>query len=55
MEVAKETLEKAEECLNINYHGSKRVVEALVPLLQLSSSGNIVNLSSTAGQLKVIS
>jgi len=34
-------------CFDTNYYGCKRVIEALLPLLQLSSSGaRIVNLSS---------
>ncbi|XP_044491827.1 (+)-neomenthol dehydrogenase-like [Mangifera indica] len=46
-----ETYELAEECLNINYYGAKRTCEALIPLLQLSDSPNIVNVSSGAGRL----
>ncbi|KAK9280599.1 hypothetical protein L1049_014293 [Liquidambar formosana] len=53
--VIKQTYEKAEECLNTNYYGCKRVVEALLPLLQLSPSGaRIVNVSSLRGELKRI-
>ncbi|KAJ9171347.1 hypothetical protein P3X46_014731 [Hevea brasiliensis] len=44
-----------EECLAINYYGAKRMVEALVPLLQLSDSPRIVNVSSSLGKLKNIS
>ncbi|KAI3812632.1 hypothetical protein L1987_17343 [Smallanthus sonchifolius] len=40
-----------EECLNINYYGTKRVTEALVPLLQFSKSARIVNVSSAYGDL----
>ncbi|KAA8550098.1 hypothetical protein F0562_001782 [Nyssa sinensis] len=50
--VIKTTYEKAEECLNTNYYGCKRVIEALLPLLQLSTSGGrIVNVSSLRGEL----
>ena len=49
-----QTYEMAEECLKTNYYGTKRVTEALLPLLQLSESARIVNLSSFYGQLKVI-
>lgn len=52
-ELASETFETAEECLNTNYYGAKRMVEALVPLLQLSDSPRIVNVSSLLGLLKV--
>ncbi|XP_044491825.1 (+)-neomenthol dehydrogenase-like isoform X2 [Mangifera indica] len=53
-ELASETFETAEECLNTNYYGAKRMVEALVPLLQLSDSPRIVNVSSLLGLLKNI-
>nr|GMD81946.1 (+)-neomenthol dehydrogenase-like [Ipomoea batatas] len=48
-----ETYELVEQCLNINYAGTKRMVEAFLPLLQLSHSPTIVNVSSTLGNLKV--
>ncbi|KAJ0967104.1 hypothetical protein J5N97_024021 [Dioscorea zingiberensis] len=51
---AKETYEKAVECLNTNYYGAKRVTEALLPLLQLSNAPRIVNLTSLYGQLEHI-
>ncbi|RVW75274.1 Short-chain dehydrogenase/reductase 2b [Vitis vinifera] len=41
-----------EECLKTNYYGAKRMIEALIPLLQLSDSPKIINLSSRAGQLQ---
>ncbi|KAH7556973.1 hypothetical protein JRO89_XS11G0022400 [Xanthoceras sorbifolium] len=50
-ELLTETYEMAEECLNTNYYGAKRMVEALVSLLQLSDSPRIVNVSSVGGQL----
>ncbi|KAL3649541.1 hypothetical protein CASFOL_005944 [Castilleja foliolosa] len=37
----------AVECLQINYYGLKRTTEGLLPLLQLSDSPRIVNISST--------
>ena len=49
-----ETYELTEECLQINYYGAKRTAEALIPLLQLSDSPRIVNVSSGAGKLKNI-
>lgn len=53
--VIKQTYEKAEECLNTNYYGVKRLTEALLPMLQLSTSGaRIVNVSSLRGELKRI-
>ncbi|KAH7663062.1 Short-chain dehydrogenase/reductase SDR protein [Dioscorea alata] len=52
--VAVEEFEKAEECLNINYYGTKKVIDGLMPLLQLSHSPRIVNVSSFAGKLQCI-
>ncbi|PRQ57916.1 putative oxidoreductase [Rosa chinensis] len=49
-----ETYELTEECLQINYYGAKRTAEALIPLLQLSDSPRIVNVSSGSGKLKNI-
>ncbi|KAK9145096.1 hypothetical protein Sjap_004999 [Stephania japonica] len=46
------TYESSKECLDINYYGTKRVTEALLPLLQLSNSARIVNVSSGAGLLQ---
>ncbi|KAI3888840.1 hypothetical protein MKX03_002372 [Papaver bracteatum] len=51
-QMIKETYESAEECLQTNYYGVKSVTKALIPLLQLSNSPRIVNVSSLAGQLK---
>ncbi|CAJ1950046.1 unnamed protein product [Sphenostylis stenocarpa] len=47
-----QTYELAEECLQINYYGAKITLESLMPLLQLSDSPRIVNVSSTLGQLE---
>ena len=52
-EIMIEPFEQAEECLKVNYYGPKRIIEALTPLLQLSDSPRIVNVSSSAGKLKV--
>nr|XP_023886946.1 salutaridine reductase-like [Quercus suber]POE67962.1 salutaridine reductase [Quercus suber] len=54
-EVIKQTYQTTEDCLRTNYYGTKQVSEALIPLLLLSNSGRIVNVSSTLGQLKFIS
>ncbi|XWS46050.1 hypothetical protein CRYUN_Cryun14cG0031200 [Craigia yunnanensis] len=53
-EIATQTFELAEECLETNYYGARRMVEAFVPLLQLSNSARIVNVSSILGLLKNI-
>ncbi|KAL5727552.1 (+)-neomenthol dehydrogenase [Ranunculus cassubicifolius] len=52
--IMEQTTEKAEDCLKTNYYGTKAVTEALLPLLQLSNSANIVNVTSTYGQLMFI-
>lgn len=49
-----QTVELAKECLETNYYGVKRTTEALLPLLQLSDSPRIVNISSSMGKLKNI-
>ncbi|XP_047337574.1 (+)-neomenthol dehydrogenase-like [Impatiens glandulifera] len=49
-----QTYELAEECIQINYYGAKRMIEAFIPLLQLSDSPRIVNVSSSMGKLKNI-
>ena len=45
--------ELAKECLLTNYYGAKRMADSLIPLLQLSSSPRIVNVSSSMGKLEV--
>ncbi|XP_042479971.1 (+)-neomenthol dehydrogenase-like isoform X1 [Macadamia integrifolia] len=53
--VSQQTSEKAEECLDTNYYGCKRVTESLIPLLKLSrSGGRIVNVSSLRGEFRRI-
>lgn len=49
-----QTYEKTKGCLETNFYGTKRVTEALLPLLHLSKSARIVNMSSLYGLLKVI-
>jgi len=41
-----QTYESVKECVETNYYGAKRTTEALIPLLQLSDSPRIVNVSS---------
>ncbi|XP_048141613.1 (+)-neomenthol dehydrogenase-like isoform X3 [Rhodamnia argentea] len=50
-EISTTTYELTEECININYCGAKRMVDAFIGLLQLSDSPRIVNVSSGAGKL----
>ncbi|KAI3888839.1 hypothetical protein MKX03_002371 [Papaver bracteatum] len=54
-QVITDTYELAEECLQTNYYGVKSVTKALIPLLQLSDSPRIVNVSSRMGKMKNIS
>jgi (+)-neomenthol dehydrogenase len=51
--VADQTYELAEDCLKTNYYGTKGMVEAFLPILQLSNSPRIVNVSSSMGHLQV--
>ncbi|KAL0464763.1 UNVERIFIED_CONTAM: (+)-neomenthol dehydrogenase [Sesamum latifolium] len=53
-EIMTQTYDLTAECLQINYYGAKRTTEALLPLLQLSDSPRIVNVSSSMGKLKHI-
>ncbi|KAK3021444.1 hypothetical protein RJ639_045633, partial [Escallonia herrerae] len=53
-EIVTNDYELAVECLQTNYYGAKRMVEAFIPLLQLSDSPRIVNVSSSTGNLKNI-
>ncbi|XP_047980766.1 (-)-isopiperitenone reductase-like [Salvia hispanica] len=46
-----QTYEAGEKCIHTNYYGVKRVTEAFIPLLQLSDSPTIVNVSSMGGHL----
>ncbi|KAL2330341.1 hypothetical protein Fmac_017922 [Flemingia macrophylla] len=49
-----EKLEIAEACIRTNYYGAKLMCEALIPLLELSDSPRLVNVSSTMGILEKI-
>ncbi|XP_062214233.1 short-chain dehydrogenase/reductase 2b-like isoform X4 [Phragmites australis] len=51
----RETYDAGKECLRTNYYGTKQVIEALLPLLQASDDGRIVNVSSEFGQLRLFS
>lgn len=48
-----QTYELAEECVKTNYYGAKKMTEALLPLLQLSDSPRVSNITSGVGQLTV--
>ncbi|XP_061340154.1 (+)-neomenthol dehydrogenase-like [Gastrolobium bilobum] len=52
--VVRQNYELAEECVKTNFLGAERVTEALLPLLQLSTSPRIVNISAIIGRLKYI-
>lgn len=52
--IVTDTYELAEECLKTNYYGAKGMIEALLPILQLSNSPRIVNVSSSMGHLEKI-
>ncbi|KAF8702812.1 hypothetical protein HU200_032644 [Digitaria exilis] len=49
---SRETYGTAKKGLRTNYYGTKQVIEAFLPLLQASSDGRIVNVSSHFGQLR---
>jgi (+)-neomenthol dehydrogenase len=49
------TFDLAKECLQINYGGAKTTFQYLLPLLQLSDSPRVVNVSSALGMIKVCS
>nr|GEX08906.1 (+)-neomenthol dehydrogenase-like [Tanacetum cinerariifolium] len=49
--IIEEPYELGEQCLKTNYYATKAVTEALVPLLHLSRSPRIVNITSTYGDL----
>ncbi|XP_057802401.1 (+)-neomenthol dehydrogenase-like isoform X3 [Salvia miltiorrhiza] len=54
-DVMKTTYEAAKKCIQTNYYGVKNVTEALLPLLQRSTSGaRIVNVTSVSGVLSRI-
>ncbi|PHT40591.1 (+)-neomenthol dehydrogenase [Capsicum baccatum] len=46
--------ELTKQCIETNYYGAKRMIEAFIPLLQLSNSPRIVNVASFLGSLKLL-
>lgn len=52
LNVATQTSDLAEECIKTNYYGAKWMIQELLPLLQLSDSPRIVNVSSSGGKLQ---
>nr|TKS06165.1 hypothetical protein D5086_0000124810 [Populus alba] len=54
-EIGTQNYEMAEQCVKTNYYGARGMAEALAPLLQLSDSPRIVNVSSLLGLLKGVS
>nr|XP_016443920.1 PREDICTED: (+)-neomenthol dehydrogenase-like [Nicotiana tabacum] len=46
--------ELTKQCLETNFYGAKRMIEAFIPLLQLSNSPRIVNVASFLGKLKLL-
>ncbi|KAL4621851.1 hypothetical protein ACB092_06G258200 [Castanea dentata] len=52
--IVTDNYELAEECLKTNFYGAKGMIEALLPILQLSNSPRIVNVSSSMGHLEKI-
>ncbi|PQQ14669.1 (+)-neomenthol dehydrogenase-like [Prunus yedoensis var. nudiflora] len=51
-EMLAQTFQLAEECIKTNYYGTKKMTKAFVPLLQLSDSPRVVNISSGQGRKK---
>lgn len=51
--VSTRTHDMTDECFNVNYYGAKMMIQEFLPLLQLSDSARIVNVSSSTGLLKV--
>ncbi|KAM4084227.1 hypothetical protein ACB094_08G116800 [Castanea mollissima] len=54
-ELVNQTYETTKNCLRTNYYGIKQLSKTIIPLIELSNSGRIVNVSSIMGQLKFIS
>ncbi|RCV07505.1 hypothetical protein SETIT_1G250200v2 [Setaria italica] len=50
-----QSTQQGEECLRINYHGTKKVTEALLPLVLSSADGRIINVTSAFGLLRFFS
>ncbi|KAK9950267.1 hypothetical protein M0R45_005765 [Rubus argutus] len=53
-EIMTETYELSEECVKTNNYGAKNMTKTLLPLLQLSDSPRVVNVTSAMGTLKHI-
>ncbi|WCJ22631.1 NAD(P)-binding Rossmann-fold superfamily protein [Euphorbia peplus] len=53
--ITTQNLEIAEKCLNTNFYGAKRMAEGLIPLLELSDTPRIINISSSWASLQKIS
>ncbi|KAJ4847195.1 hypothetical protein Tsubulata_048354, partial [Turnera subulata] len=53
-EIATQTYELAQECVETSYYGARRTAEAFIPLLLASDSPRIVNVSGSLGLLKNI-
>jgi len=46
------SVENARKCIETNYYGTKRMIEAMIPLMKPSAAGGrIVNVSSRLGRL----
>ncbi|KAJ8568338.1 hypothetical protein K7X08_027871 [Anisodus acutangulus] len=54
LEAATQTYDLAEKCLKTNHYGPKKLTQELLPLLQLSNSPRIVNVSSEIGKLESV-
>ncbi|XP_071692866.1 salutaridine reductase-like [Rutidosis leptorrhynchoides] len=52
-DIIEQPYELGEKCLKINYYGTKNLTEALLPLLHISKSPKIVNVSSEYGNLNL--
>ncbi|CAI9101766.1 OLC1v1039177C3 [Oldenlandia corymbosa var. corymbosa] len=50
-----QTYDLAEESAKTNYYGVKELIEAFIPLMQLSSLPRIVNVSSFLGKIELLS
>ncbi|KAJ7951112.1 (+)-neomenthol dehydrogenase [Quillaja saponaria] len=52
--IVTQNYESSEQAIETNFYGAKRTAKALIPLLQLSDSPKIVNVSSSMGRLEKI-
>ncbi|KAI3743935.1 hypothetical protein L1987_57007 [Smallanthus sonchifolius] len=53
-EISTQPYNLGEKGIQTNYYGAKRMTEAFMPLLSLSDSPRIVNVSSSSGKLKFV-